>query len=109
MHEATADNAQAEIGSLRAAVASAERAVQESSAAREAMHAELSSVHHQLAAAREVGRAALTSLQSDLRAPSGVMASAGWLTPILRFIGYREKGHRPGNRRAMRGGADAGT
>jgi hypothetical protein len=56
------------------------------------MQAEIASVRNQLAAAREVGRAALASLQTDLRAAPEATTSVGWLTPILRLIGLRTAG-----------------
>ena len=89
---AAAGSAEAEISTLRTAVARAESAAQERGAAREAMQAEIASVRNQLAAAREVGRAALASLQTDLRAMPEATPSAGWLTPILRLIGLRTAG-----------------
>jgi hypothetical protein len=89
---AAADNARAEIGILSTAVARAERTAQERGAAGAAMQAEIASVRNQLAAAREVGRAALASLQTDLRAAPEATTSVGWLTPILRLIGLRTAG-----------------
>ena len=89
---AAADSAQIEISMLRTALVRAESAAQERDAACEAIQAEIASVRNQLAAAREVGRVALASLQTDFRAMPEATASAGWLTPILRLIGFRTAG-----------------
>ncbi len=87
-----AEDARAEITTLRNAVARAERAAQEHRAAGEAMQAEIASVRNQLATAREVGRACLSSLQTDFRAVPEITTGAGWLTPIRRLIGFRTAG-----------------
>jgi len=91
-HAAAASSTRTEITMLRSAVARAESAAQERDVACEAMEAEIASVRNQLAAAREVARVALASLQTDFKAMPESTPRAGWLTPILRLIGFRTAG-----------------
>ena len=79
---------QAEIGSLRDALAGAQQEARQCAAAGEAMQAEITSLGSELAVAREVGRAVLAALRTEHATVPEAPRDTGWLTPVLRVFGF---------------------
>jgi chromosome segregation ATPase len=77
-----------EIGVLRSEVAKSREAVHEHAGARGTMEAEIASLHGDVAAARQVGRAMLAALRSDnLPPPRREGGAIGWRSILPRFFG----------------------
>jgi ubiquinone/menaquinone biosynthesis C-methylase UbiE len=88
-HATAAEVMRGEIASLQAQLTAAERGLRERTAAAEAMHGEITSLRFELAAARDIGRAALVSLRTPSAPILEAPRNAGWLTVVLRRLGFR--------------------
>ena len=87
---AVGEASRSEARSLRRALAEAEQHGAAANAAVETLQGEITALRSELAAARDVGRAALASLRSD--APMLPAAgNPGWVTVVLRHIGLRAR------------------
>jgi hypothetical protein len=76
---------------MHQALAEAEQRRQQGEAAIAALQAQLTSLHDQLAAAREVGRAAIASLRIEPAALPEPPRKTGWLALVLRSFGIRAR------------------
>jgi Methyltransferase domain len=72
---------------LRSELTKANRERNERAAAAEALRDDLSSVRSELAAAQDVGRAALASLKSETAMASEAPRNVAWLTSVLQLLG----------------------
>ena len=80
------DAAQAEVVTLREALALAERAGQERAVAAEVVQADVVALQGTLTAAREVGKAAIAALRIDTAVLAKPDGSRGWRQLAMRFL-----------------------
>jgi hypothetical protein len=88
-HLAATEASEAEHDILRAELAKAEQRYGEREAACVALRGEIASLHNQLAAARDIGRAALLSLKAEAAVAPKAPRNVVWLTSVVRLLGLR--------------------
>ena len=90
-HLAATEASEAEHDRLRAELAKAEQRYSEREDACVALRGEIASLHNQLAAARDIGRAALLSLKAEAPVAPEAPRNVVWLTSVFRLLGLRTR------------------
>jgi Sulfotransferase family len=83
---AAAATLEAAVEVLRKTLAQADRQAQERAAAAEALRAEIATLNDTLAAARQVGMAAISAFRMETAAPAKLVTPRGWRRHVMRFF-----------------------